>query len=112
KTLPGAPALLQHIVQRCLEKNPEDRWQTAHDLLIQLRWLAEGDGRAALAPTRKMDRLTRVLLAVAACLILALAVPAALYLRGSAESGPLQFRVPVRGLNTSDIALSPDGQAI
>jgi Tol biopolymer transport system component len=112
KTQPGAPPLLQHIIQRCLAKDPEDRWQTAHDLMIQLRWLVERDGRAALAPTRKMDRLTRLLLAVAACLILALAVPAALYLRGSGEPGPFQFRVPVRGLNTSDIALSPDGQAI
>jgi Tol biopolymer transport system component len=45
-------------------------------------------------------------------LFIALAVPAALYLRGPAEPERFQFRVPVLGLSTSDIALSPDGKLI
>jgi Tol biopolymer transport system component len=37
-TTPG----LERVVQACLAKDPEDRIQTAHDVRLQLRWLAEG----------------------------------------------------------------------
>jgi len=107
---PAAPAILQHIVDRCLAKDPEDRWQTAHDLLAQLRWMSEGGVQSTAASGR--EKLTWALVGLAALLLLATSVPAALYLRGSGDPPPFEFRVPVRGLNTSDIALSPDGQAI
>ena len=37
---PATPATLDHVVQSCLEKNPEDRIQTAHDVRLQLAWIA------------------------------------------------------------------------
>jgi len=33
---PMSPPALDHVVRRCLEKDPEDRWQTAHDVKLQL----------------------------------------------------------------------------
>ena len=30
----------EHIVTTCLQKNPEDRFQTAHDIKLQLQWIA------------------------------------------------------------------------
>ena len=39
---PRVPLMLDHIVQRCLAKDPEDRWQSVRDLLIALQWVAEG----------------------------------------------------------------------
>ena len=33
---------LDHVVQRCLAKNPADRWQTARDLKLELDWCATG----------------------------------------------------------------------
>ena len=39
---PLAPQLLDHVVTRCLAKDPDDRWQTASDLKRELQWLAEG----------------------------------------------------------------------
>jgi hypothetical protein len=33
-----APAALDRVVATCLEKDPEDRWQTAADLKRQLEW--------------------------------------------------------------------------
>ena len=110
-TQPGAPPLLQHIVDRCLAKAPDDRWQTAHDLLVQLRWMVEGRQVSGSA-TRARERLTWILAGAAAFLLLALSLPATLYLRGPGDPEPFQFRVPVRGLSQSDVALSPDGQAI
>ena len=37
---PLAPAALDHIVARCLQKKPERRWQTARDLLLEIEWIA------------------------------------------------------------------------
>ena len=37
---PLTPAILDDIVARCLEKNPDERWQSARDLKRQLEWVA------------------------------------------------------------------------
>ena len=39
---PDTPAALEHIVGRCLAKDAATRWQTARDLLEELRWAAGG----------------------------------------------------------------------
>src|ERR1700690_623358 len=36
---PTAPPALDYVVQTCLEKNPDSRFQTAHDLKLQLAWI-------------------------------------------------------------------------
>jgi Tol biopolymer transport system component len=117
---PRAPRGLQHIVDRCLAKDPFDRWQTAHDLLVQLRWMAGVGGPAA--PAAAVDeqpepavwsRQSRLLAAGAAALAVALAVPAILYLRGpGTDTERFEIRVPVRGLSNSDVAISPDGETL
>ncbi|HVT03827.1 MAG TPA: hypothetical protein VHL58_10700 [Thermoanaerobaculia bacterium] len=33
---------LQPALPAALEKNPDERWQTAHDVARQLRWLSDG----------------------------------------------------------------------
>ena len=35
-----APAALDRVLQRCLAKDPDDRWQTARDLKAELEWIA------------------------------------------------------------------------
>ena len=47
---PLTPPALDHIVQRCLAKNADDRWQTAQDVAAELRWIAE-DRQLALTPS-------------------------------------------------------------
>ena len=39
---PNAPASLNRIVATCLAKDPDDRWQSARDLMRELRWVADG----------------------------------------------------------------------
>jgi Tol biopolymer transport system component len=34
------PPALDHIIERCLAKNPADRWQTARDVKLELEWIA------------------------------------------------------------------------
>jgi Tol biopolymer transport system component len=45
-----APPALQRVVEICLAKDPRDRWQTAHDVMLQLRWIAEGGSSVGLLP--------------------------------------------------------------
>ena len=39
------PPQLAHVIERCIEINPEDRWQSARDVKAELEW-----GRSAAAP--------------------------------------------------------------
>ena len=42
---PLAPPAIDHLVRRCLSKDPETRWQNANDLAAELRWLREVERR-------------------------------------------------------------------
>ena len=39
---PLTPAALDRVVNTCLEKEPDNRWQSAHDLWVALKWIADG----------------------------------------------------------------------
>ncbi len=43
-SVPLTPPALDHAIRRCLAKDPEDRWQTARDLALELKWLATPAG--------------------------------------------------------------------
>src|SRR3990172_1306452 len=46
-----SPPALDRVVKKCLAKDPEDRWQGAHDLMDELEWIAEGGRVASNAKT-------------------------------------------------------------
>src|SRR5256885_3034831 len=54
---PLAPKALEHTIQTCLAKDPEERFQSAHDLKLQLLWLTgagtEGPVAGELAAGRR-----------------------------------------------------------
>src|SRR5213594_4388516 len=45
---PMVPPALDRVVKTCLAKDPEDRWQTAHDVMLELKWVAEGGSQAGV----------------------------------------------------------------
>jgi Tol biopolymer transport system component len=49
QVVPLSPVGLDRLIQACLAKSRDDRLQTAHDVKLQLRWIAEG-GSSAGAP--------------------------------------------------------------
>lgn len=69
---PTSPASLDYTVQTCLEKNPEDRFQTAHDVKLQLGWIAKS-GTQSDPPPLSASR-TRSKFGVTVIAVLALAV--------------------------------------
>jgi len=107
-----SPPALEHVVERCLAKDPDDRWQSAHSLIVQLRWIAYGDTVGGVAPVAEEDkrheRVTMIALAAVALLVVALAVPAAMSLGGAEPGQRFLYRSPVRGFE--DMALAPDGR--
>ena len=60
--VPMTPATLEWIVLRCLEKDPDARWQSARDVALQLRWVGdhpEPAPKTAAAPSGDATALTR-----------------------------------------------------
>ena len=51
-----APAELDHLIARCLAKDPEDRWQSARDVKLQLSWIAESPATSASPTSGRQER--------------------------------------------------------
>ena len=47
---PLVPAALEHLVQQCLDKDPDDRWRDVGDVKRELAWIAGAPGSAAMTP--------------------------------------------------------------
>jgi len=114
---PLAPADLDHLIRACLAKDPDDRWQSAHDVMAELRWIAErGSGSGIVAPgpgAPRRWRRERAVMAVA--VLLALGLATALALRpGAAVPETTRFVVlaPLDGDFAPGLAVSPDGRQL
>src|SRR5579872_2644026 len=114
---PLAQAALDHVVQTCLAKDPDARWQTAHDVLVELKWITEAGSRRGTTPvalSKKRARLPWVVTAAACAIAILLAVSRAR--EKPAEVQTARFLIqPPRGvtLGSEDYpVVSPDGQLL
>ena len=120
---PDVPPLVAGITNRCLAKNPDERWQSGADLATALRLAAESPAPASVEVAGR-GRRTRVQTAAAAALagVVALAVGAAasrvFFPPRGEPAREMRFEVmPPRGTHwspspvasTVQLALSPDG---
>jgi len=39
---PMAPPALDRLIRQCLEKDPEERWHSVHDVVKELKWILDG----------------------------------------------------------------------
>src|ERR1700676_4902985 len=46
----GLPPQLAHVIERCLESEPENRWQSASDVRRELEWAGKTQPAAAPVP--------------------------------------------------------------
>jgi Tol biopolymer transport system component len=108
-----APVALDHLIGRCLAKDPDERWASVHDVLLELKWIAEGGATIAQTATapRSRERLLATLLGVASVAAIGIAV---VYLRERPPppvGGLFDTRLPPDlGLTWTRLALSPDGR--
>jgi|SRR5579859_4689108 len=82
---PTTPLSLDRAIRRSLAKDPEERWQTARDLALELKWIAnEGSQIAGTAPGKgQSGRGERIAWGVAAILGLAVLAFAVLFIQRS-----------------------------
>jgi len=112
---PMIPASLDRIVKGCLAKEPEHRWSTAHDVMLQLQWIAEGGSLAGVPAPVVARRKNREKLAwgLFAAALLAAAALAVGFVRRAPKPAPLvRFDVvPPPEVATMDVPrISPDGR--
>jgi Tol biopolymer transport system component len=115
---PGTPLELQRIVQKCLQKDPDERYQSMKELAIDLRGLRRqlesGSATAAMAAPARSGPGRRVLVPALAIGVLATAVAAAILWQRPRGSDALPAAVTMDRLtgsgNVIDAALSFDGK--
>ena len=115
--------MLDHAIKKCLEKLPEERWQSASDLASELKWIADAGSQAGMPGVagshRKLgERLSQP---VAGLGIVLAIVAAAGWWRSSQFSQPhslmrLSAELPpgaiINRFRGAQLALSPDGTHI
>jgi eukaryotic-like serine/threonine-protein kinase len=122
---PVAPASLDHVVQTCLGKDPDERWQTASDLKRELVWISKSGSQANVVSIRAVGPL-RTSGIIAAISLAAIAVVAgAIWLRPARNAtAPQPVYIPVStppgvslvlaagAIDQPGIAISPDGKRL
>jgi Tol biopolymer transport system component len=110
------PPALDHVVQTCLAKAPESRWRTAHDVSIELKWIAVGSSEAkVLTGSARRVRMKERLAWVAGAILLAcLAGWAVTRLYSPPQERAVQFELTVPGHPDAIGApiVSPDGEYV
>jgi hypothetical protein len=111
---PETPPALDFLVRRCLAKDPEERLQTAWDLLAQLRWIARGGTETGMpAPMAARGRRPALLALLAAAIVAAIVgVPA--YLSHNRPTPPeTRFLIQTPDMPEPEAAaISPDGRSV
>jgi len=121
---PMSPPSLDRVVKTCLAKDPDQRFQNAHDVMLQLKWIAEGGSQAGVpAPVaaRRKNREKLGWAVAAAFVLIALAIATLSYFRPRvADAQPVLSYIPPApdthyfafGFGAGPVVVSPDGSKL
>lgn len=121
---PLTPPALDQVVRTCLAKEPDERFQSAHDLKLHLQWIGAGGsqvGAPAVVVASRKKRFTAVTAAMIAGWLLAVAAIAVIFIyvnRLNIAQQPLHSVVePPKDFEFAPAvggapAISPDGRSV
>ena len=121
---PLSPQSLDHIVERCLDKDADERWQNAGDLKRELAWVGKGAGETTTThATSPSAGLTWAIGGILLGAVLAGAAGFMLRARAPLEQAPVMkfditppphtvFASPGSTQHVTQLALSPDGKRL
>jgi serine/threonine protein kinase len=120
---PSTPPAFEHVLTTCLQKNPEDRFQTAHDIKLELQWIAaeRSSPVATASPQAPSNTRERLGWAIAMVIAVVLALVAGSFLQRSHPSKqsiravinpPDKTTLNLTGDAAGPLVLSPDGASI
>ncbi len=117
---PMTPPAFDRVVKTCLAKDPDDRFQTAHDVKLQLEWIAEAGSQAgapAVVVSRRKSRERLAWIVAAAAVAAAIGLALILARRKPASVRTLRAAIELPDAAAIDkqnasLALSPDGRTL
>ena len=115
---PDLPFALDRLVRTCLARDPEDRFESLHDVIVTLQWVRD-DVRSATASTAVVGSLVPRRRELAKVIVATFTVSALIGVSAvwmtppTGESYAVRFSIqPPPMPNAAAIAVSPDGQTI
>ncbi|MEA2238701.1 MAG: eukaryotic-like serine/threonine-protein kinase [Thermoanaerobaculia bacterium] len=116
---PLTPPAFEHVIAKCLAKDPDHRWQSASDVASELEWIGatSSQSQAVGDVTRRRSRNRAMVVAmIALAAIAAAAVAAFLFRRPAPADTPLLLSITMPKHGSLDewgqAILSPDGSSI
>ncbi|HEY8132938.1 MAG TPA: protein kinase, partial [Thermoanaerobaculia bacterium] len=111
---PMTPVAFDRVVRTCLQKDPDDRWQSAHDIATELRWITES------APLRVSRHPQQAAWAIAALLAVVTAIVlmrsrgqvSAVRLMRFAINPPVGAAFNFSGRDAGPVIVSPNGNRV
>ncbi len=111
---PTSPPALEHVTIACLAKDPDERLQSAHDVKVELHWIAQtgsqtGELAGPFASNTSWNRMAWLLVGLP---LLVMAVGGAAWWARMHQTPPTKYFNSAVPLPANDVALSPDGRFV
>jgi eukaryotic-like serine/threonine-protein kinase len=118
---PASPPALDKVVRTCLVKEPDERFQSAHDVKLQLQWISDTTAAPGATPARAWWKSAKLAWGVCTVLLISVAWVLAVHFTQSAPALPVA-RTSIlppedaeffsRDVEGGAPAISPDGRQI
>ena len=109
---PLTPPALEHVITACLAKNPDDRFQTAQDVALQLRWIAQSPAQSLKHAGKETEARSQALPWIVAAALALMLIAFVLWWRGSKTAERTTYYSAPIAFAARDAAVSPNGHTV
>ena len=111
---PLSPRGLEHLINTCMAKDPDERLQSAHDVKVQLQWTAQSAATHGLGDGKPIAPATTNRFAwwLVGLLLLVMAAGSSVWWTSTHRTQPTMYFSTPMALAANDVALSPDGKTV